>query len=294
MSSSREEVRYSAVLAVKECRGDIAAASKKIGKPKKFVQTWFSRYQSTGGVSDLPRSGRPHVLSKESQRLARKHITSRRSSSCRKVAAVLKCQNDVSRSPSAATVWRALHKGRKRMVYAPIVKCKQLPQNTMVKRLQFCRKNRDRKWSNVMVIDSKVFYMDSSSNARVWHYSGNKASVLAVKDKRKIHVHGAACQKGKAPLHVVTGTSGLAKRFYSKQGKVLDGVGHREFIHLLRKTILPAGRDLFDDQPFTLLMDKAPAHTPIDVRHWLGNRYADVDVLEGWPGNSPDLNWIES
>jgi hypothetical protein len=41
-----------------------------------------------------------------------------------------------------------------------------------------------------------------------------------------------------------------------------------------------------------LLMDRAPAHAAISTREWLQRN--GVSVVQGWPGNSPDLNPIEN
>lgn len=168
---------------------------------------------------------------------------------------------------------------------------KMLPYQVQQSRLAFCRKYRDMGWNNIMVVDSKIFYLDTPGNACVWHHKGRTARLSALKEKRKIHVYAGACIHGVTSLRPVTGTTGKKPRYHSRKGKLLDGVGYREFIAVLMDTIVPQGKELFGGQPFTLLMDRAPAHTPLEVKHYLEHR--GVRVLHGWPGHSPDLNWIE-
>ena len=291
MTLSRDAIRRIAVQAVQTCKGDIAAASKLIGKSQKFIKRWVNRYSTSGSVSDLPRAGRPQILDKASQRLARKLATTRKNTGCKVIAQKLLCVGDHPKHPSASTVRRSLHRDRKHMEYGKPRVEKMLPYRVQQSRLAFCRRYRDMSWKNVMVLDSKIFYLDTPGTMRMWHYKGHTAKLSALKDKRKIHVYAGACVHGVTRLRAVTGTTGRQQKYYSDKGKPLEGVGYREFIQVLRDTIVPQGKRLFGGQPFTLLMDRAPAHTPLAVKHYLEHK--GVQVVHGWPGHSPDLNWIE-
>ena len=47
-----------------------------------------------------------------------------------------------------------------------------------------------------------------------------------------------------------------------------------------------------DNDAFTKLQDGAPCHTARILTQWIHQQ--DFQLLEGWPGNSPDLNPIEN
>lgn len=98
MAPSRDAMRRIAVQAVAKCKGDVAAAAKLIGKSQKFVKTWIKRYNSTGSVADLPRTGRPQVLDKANQRKARKLATTRKNAGCKVIAQRLSCKGDLTKN----------------------------------------------------------------------------------------------------------------------------------------------------------------------------------------------------
>ena len=144
----------------------------------------------------------------------------------------------------------------------------------------------------MVALDSKIFTLNYTGQAKMWHYADQVPDVPAMRDRRQVHVYGAACVKGVGKLFVVTGTTGHTMKFYSKRGTRLRGVGHREFIHVLWNEIIPTARKLYGDIPFKLLMDRAPAHTAFQVGQYMEHKH--VQAIDGWPGNAPDLNWVEN
>jgi len=190
------------------------------------------------------------------------------------------------------TVDIALHRGRKTLAYTSPCPVKKLPVAVKEKRLAFCRANRSRGWKNVLVIDSKIFPLDNKGHVKEWHYAGVEKKSPGISEKRKLHAYGAACIHGVVPLRFVSGTTGYKARFLNKKGKVLQGVGQEEFTEVLVDHIIPAAKALFKGKEFSILMDKASAHTGCDVSAKLDKE--GVKCIDNWPGNSPDLNWIEN
>lgn len=292
MVDTRITERQRAVDAVKECGGDISKAAKRIGHKRAYVQRWWDTYIATGSLDDQARVGRPPKLSKVNARKARVLAAHRIKSTCNKIADKLFASGSTPTRVSRRTVNRALHEGKKRLTYSTQANTKVLPPSTMKKRLIFCQKHRDQGWKNVLVLDSKVFPLDDQGRVKEWHYEGTKKNTSAIKEKRKLHAYGAACVRGVTSLRFVTGSTGIKKKYHNKRGKLLDGVGHKEFIDVLKDTIIPEGKKLFNGVPFSILMDRAPAHTPVEVEAVLKDE--GITCIQGWPGHSPDLNWIEN
>jgi transposase len=292
MASLRTVARMETVAACKALKGDVNAAAKSTGRSVSFFKTWNERFTRTGSVSDQSRSGRPRIIGKAAAREARILATTRRNSSCRKIAQKLASTGSTSKHVSKWSVNRVLHKGAKAMKYSAKQAHKELPAAVKARRLKFCRTHRDRSWKNVLVLDFKMFELDSKGIAKEWHYEGQTKTAPATREKRKVHVYAGACIHGVTALRYVSGTTGIKNKYRGAKGKVLKGVGHKEFIAVLRDTIIPEGKRLFNGEEFTILMDNAPAHQPAVVKRII--LHSDVDYIRDWPGHSPDLNWIEN
>ena len=91
----------------------------------------------------------------------------------------------------------------------------------------------------------------------------------------KIMVWGAISVHGPSRLHIVEGTMNGAK-----------------YISMLNSRLLPQIRNWFEQQPCIFQQDSAaPCHTAKAVYAWFKTN--KIKVLK-WPGNSPDMNPIES
>ena len=292
MPCAREAGRLATVRVVQRYHADVNAASRLVGKSKRYVQKCWNAYSSTGSVAEAARSGRPCVMSKDMERKVRILAINRQHSSSRRIAARLRHCMVPSKAPSVSTVLRALHKGRKKPVYGSSCGREKWPPRVMRERLAFCMRHKNTDWEEVVALDSKIFTLDNSGQAKVWHYADQVPDVPAMRDRRQVHVYGAACVKGVGKLFEVTGTTGHTMKYYSKRGTRLRGVGHREFIHVLWNEIIPTARKLYKSKPFKLLMDRAPAHTAFQVGQYMEHTY--VQAIEDWPRNAPELNWVEN
>lgn len=292
MGTECEAERQKAVRAVERCKGNICLAAKTIKKKKSYVEKWWRHYKANHDVKDRPRSGRPRKMSRAAATEARYLATHRVKSTCNKIAVKLFDKALTATRVHRTTVDRALHKGRKSLVFSSQTPAKKLPMAVKEKRLAFCRANRARGWRQVLVLDSKIFPLDNKGLVKEWHYAGTQKKGRGLSEKRKLHAYGAACIHGVVPLKFVTGTTGHKSTFFNKKGKLLEGVGHKEFIEVLVDHIIPAAKVLFKGKEFIILMDKATAHTAGEVSARLDKE--GVKCIDNWPGNSPDLNWIEN
>ena len=62
-NSERIEKRWRAVALWQLGIYTQAEVARRVGVGRDFVRRWARRYERTGGVHDLPRPGRPHILS---------------------------------------------------------------------------------------------------------------------------------------------------------------------------------------------------------------------------------------
>jgi hypothetical protein len=95
-----------------------------------------------------------------------------------------------------------------------------------------------------------------------------------VKHSQKIMVWGAISVHGTSRLSIVEGTMNQYK-----------------YIEVLETKLLRQTREWFAETPWIFQQDSAPCHTARSVKTW----FADNGIqLLSWPGNSPDMNPIES
>jgi hypothetical protein len=114
------------------------------------------------------------------------------------------------------------------------------------------------------------------------------------------NVYGGITRFGVTRLHPVTGTSKLRSGYTNLQGQMAKNITKGEYRDVLNNTLLKEGRRIFSGQGmhgFVLQQDNDPCHTAAHdvVAAWNQRRgFGVVDVLKGWPGNSPDLSPIEN
>ncbi|GFW09526.1 transposable element Tcb1 transposase [Trichonephila clavipes] len=87
-------------------------------------------------------------------------------------------------------------------------------------------------------------------------------------------VWGCVSSHGVGRLHIVSGTV-----------KAMD------YIEILQNKLLPTARDLLGNQSWIFQDDNVPCHRAKVVQKWLEDRTVN---RMNWPGQSPDLNLIES
>jgi hypothetical protein len=95
-----------------------------------------------------------------------------------------------------------------------------------------------------------------------------------VKFPTKIMVWGAISVHGTSRLHIVEGNMNQVK-----------------YIEVLKGRLLPQIREWYGQEPWIFQQDSAPCHTGKSVKAWFAQN--GVQVLP-WPGNSPDMNPIET
>jgi hypothetical protein len=282
------------------------AIAQQLGTPVKTVQRWVDRYQATGNVEDEPRSGRPRLLGATAARQAYDLLLGGKHGASKSVAQHLHTTGHVSKVIDRRTVSRAARKiagelgVRLRALRGKPEK--RLTAETRRKRLEFCRANLSRCWSNTLFTDRKKFsfsYPGSKVPAISWVVEGARREALTVNHPQVVNVYAGLSKYGLTSLHIVAGTSGGMSLYKNQQGKRARNITMQEYRDVLKSTLLPEGQRIFSRHgisTWVLQQDNDPAHKAanLEVAQWATRHTSSVSLLTNWPPNSPDLNPIEN
>jgi hypothetical protein len=144
-------------------------------------------------------------------------------------------------------------------------------------------------WGKVMFADSKYFYVSNRVSGKQWVTAGTRPTRQVVKHSAGVHVYAGFSAPGITPLIEVSGITGYR---FPGAAPGRRGVSALEVPHALTQHLLPAGRQMFSGGKWQLLQDGAPPHRAATTTAVLAAERAQV--VELWPGNSPDLNPIEN
>ena len=269
--------------------GSLKRAAREINKPISFVRRWVRRQQAGKSLYDLRRAGRNSVgLDSEKAVLA---ILDSMVNGEGPAGMVLRLKS-VGIFANKETVRRFV----KRNLGRPLrpVKKPRLTRKHMQDRLAFCHKWVRRSWQNVVVTDSKYFWLcPRGVGPKVWVPYGDTApNTAAEKNCFKVHAYAGVSKWGRTKLIVTVGTSGLQA--------TTKGVTGQVYKELLQAQLIPECKKLMQRRPglpaatrknWVFQQDNARAHTCKLVSRWL--RDQDFETMK-WPAKSPDLSWIEN
>lgn len=243
---------------------------------------------------DKSRSGRPGVLNAAQIEAACTLVAEEQS--VPKAAAILREQGVIDSNTHTKTVQRAV---KKHMELVSVDQQPLLSQQTKKCRLAFCQQQHDP--DTLVAIDSTYLTLSSQWRRRkMWVRKGTKPVVSKPNKSQQLHVYAGITKYGVTRLIRVTGTTGHPLKYYRYVSKLkadvqLSGVGSEEFQYMLTNELDPAVAHIFavaGQAKYTYLLDGAPAHTAKASKACLRDNH--IDVLPGWPPNSPDLNPIEN
>ena len=251
--------------------------ARKMGISAKAVREIIKKWDATGQVADLKRSGRPKKIGKRTVRLLRRLILANRQASAAELTSFLK--KHLNTAISVKTIRRNLKKigymGRiaQRKPYISAV--------NRVKRLKFARRHRRRivqQWGHVIFSDESSFRMfGHRGQTHVCRLRGEKFHPDCVLPTIKhgggsIMVWGWMSRSGPGAIYRVEGN-----------------MNKHQYLHVLENVMLPSVRAKFSEN-FIYQQDNAPCHAANDVKTFFDHE--EVSVLE-WPPQSPDLSPIE-
>ncbi len=251
------------------------AIARKLEVSPKFVRGTIDRLTDIGGVADRPRTGRPRKLSESDRKRLVKGVKGRERRSTRKTAATFKSTK--SGRVSKDTVNRTLrseglipHRKKRRP---------KLTQQQKEKRVEFANEFRRKDWSDCAFWDEKRFELDHPPNPKndvVWDERGQEFFKEEEKFPKAIMIGIAITVHGPTRLVIYP-----------------DTVDAPEFIKRLGGPVADI-YEMFGDEEWTMVMDKASCHTAKLSQDWLAEHVPRTIPLSKWPANSPDISAIEN
>jgi hypothetical protein len=250
---------------------------RTLGLQRAFVARWRARIKTDGHVEDAIRLGRPRkrtavVVDRVRRKLLRKKRTSIRTARAQLSVAGTRI--------SKSTVGLAAHDANLHPYRH--VKKPRLTAEHCRRRLEFAHQHLHTDWRQVLFVDDTARRLHESPNPHndvVWAergtVTGADVNVPRVHAPTSIRACGGICSRGKTKLHL------FEKTFTAD-----------DYVDVLDKVILPGGDKLFGGGAWTLLQDRAPAHTAASVTEFLELRHP-MHMTADWPPHSPDLNVIE-
>ena len=304
MAHTSQEQRWSIIGTWKQL-GNINATAEATGMSCKTVRRWVQRYVETNGVEPKPKPGRPQSLTAAGAEAAHKQLLSEDSSGAAHVAQQLHHQGITAAVLHKATIIRhARRVAAEKGVPIRAVRgrpAKRLSDSIKHKRLQFARANQRRCWARVMFTDRKRFYFrypGASVKPVTWVERGSSKQAPTVNRPLCLNVYMGITRHGVTMCHVA-GSSKHSSQYLTKQQKPARNITAAEYRDVLQRTLLPEGGRIFSRQglgSWVLQQDNDPSHkaAAASVREYNSRQSSSIQLLEGWPASSPDLNLIEN
>jgi transposase len=249
---------------------------KKVSKGT--ITKIYSKFQETGTIEDLPKSGRPHIYTLDQEMEIVEAVKNDR-----KLTSV-----DIARDPTLnksnvtdRTIQNILNReGLFARTTQPII----ISEASIEKRLAFANKYiaQPQVWPTIVFSDESDLFPYKSGKLFIRRYRGEKPldyyAMYTKWDPRTVKVWGCISIFGVGPLVRYTET-----------------MKNTDYIPILENYLLKAFPKLRGTSSrkgaLTFQQDNAKPHSADNVKEWFLNNH--VNVME-WPSYSPDLNPIEN
>lgn len=283
--------------------------ARKLKMTIRTVRKWLSRVHSIGNVCAIPGKGRPLALNDQACAKALELLLENKCGGLRYVTQVMKLEGLIDAGVHASTVGRAVKRFARAqgdpLVCRRGVPPKGLTEANKQKRIHFAKANLRLNWDRVLFTDRKKFHFKYPGAVvrpvRWVTKSGlsKGAGVCRPNHPSVYNVYGGISKFGATRLLPVTGTTKLVTDFKTLKGTSSRNITASEYRHVCQNLFLPEGRRIFSTQGlsrFVLQQDGDPTHNVAkeEIDKWNDRGEFHVDLLERWPGNSPDLNPIEN
>jgi transposase len=271
-------VERSAVVTLRLLGFTQQAAAQRLGCSRHTIASWQHRFEDTGNVLDLPRSGRPSSLSDEEKEelVMVSSVNSRYTPKKLKVI----CNSEVSTRTIDRTLQAAGLFGR------VAAKKRIFTDEDKRKRLSFAAgysKWSEEDWDHVVFADEAVIEGAGAGHGRVW-----------VRRERGVaETFTSEHSSGRIPhpikMNVWACFTGRGVGYCYIFNENMNG---KLFKHILDTHLIQSAQLHFSStETWWLLQDNAPTHKAKVVTKWLHNH--GIQQLE-FPPYSPDLNPIEN
>lgn len=257
--------------------------ARKIGRDLATVRRFIAKYERTGNIENLPRSGRPPVLNNdEKDSLVNETLKKRR-------APLHEIVNGLGLNCGLTTAKKTLYKAG---IYSHIAAKKPfVSERHAAARVNWCANFKEKTayyWEQVVFSDeSSVEIGKQSRQIKVWRNTGERFNTECLAPTFKSGRQSVmvwACFAGgvKGPL------------IFCDENKERNArINSNTYINIMKKYLLPFYHAVHDITGGRVVFqqDNAPIHTSGMTTEWLN---ANKIVTMDWPANSPDLNPIEN
>jgi len=240
------------------------------------VQKSLTRLREQGNYKARKRTGRPRMTSPRTDSVIRRIVTANPSAT----ASFIATQLPEGVQPSVWTIRRRLKNDFNLPAYRPAKKPLLSAKNIRDRR-NFCSAYRlwtKEEWARVLFSDESLVRQFHSYAPYIRRPPGQRFNkrytVPTVKFSPSVMVWGAISAHGPLDLWVVPPKVTVNSQVYKQ----------------ILEERLPNG--MLDKMCDKFQHDGAPCHKAQSIRNWLNDH--NINVLEGWPGSSPDLNPIEN
>lgn len=271
------------ILKYKNEKKSVRDIAKILNIPKSSVQYILKKFETTGTLQTLPRSGRPCKTSATDDRRITLAVKKKPKVSAREIAEDMQGQGIMI---STTTVKRRLHASKFRGYKA---RCKPLISLKNRKaRVAFAEKYLDKPekfWKQVLWTDeTKINLFQHDGKPTVWRKQGKaldpRNTTMSVKHGGG-NIKAWACMASSGPGSVV-----FIDDVNENKSDIMTSETYRT---ILQQNIAPNAKHLIG-RSFWLQSDNDPKHTAKATKAFLSKQKWK---LLDWPSQSPDLNPIE-
>ena len=288
---------------------NVTEVAKKHGVGRNTVRQWVNSFKATCSIAAKPGAGRNASLSAAVVDQATDMLVSGKFAGTQHVAIELQNMGvSTSTKPLHMTTISRLVKASGEELGVPVKVLsgepeKELSSSTKRKRLQFVVENKATCWRKVMLTDRKKFifkYPGCHVKRYSWVRKGGKREAKKASRLDGVNGYAGITEFGITKVHCVAGTHNMKTTHTNLKGQGARSITKSECKEVLLKTLLPGGKKLFRKKDITrwiFQQDNDPAHNEAAtiIKAWNGqHNRSTVKLLEGWPGNNPDLNCIEN
>lgn len=286
--------------------GSIRGVQKELGFPRKTCRLWIERHSQTQGVKRKAVASRKRVLDDDTAECALDMLRSKKFKGAQEVAIQLqkdgKTATCVHRTTLISAARRQAQKrGRRLRAVRGKPKAKVLGQDTVNKRLAYCKEEKSRNWGNVLFTDRCKFafkYPGCVVPDVQWLFD-NESKAATMKNHAEVfNAYGGISIYGTTKLVEVAGTSGTTSEYKNKKGEVARNITSNEYADVLSQGLLKDARGIFaanGHSSFFLMQDNDPTHkVAFEVVQSFNRKNNTYIIILKHPPNSPDFNPIEN
>lgn len=304
-NSEKQELRWGIITMWKKL-GSTPAAARAMKVDPQLAHRTVERYKTTGTVDDRPRSGRPRAMSRKAATKAVQLLTGDACMSAKDAAKQLAARGLTRYQVSDQTLLAAAKEAAKEQG-TPLHLRKgspaaQLSTSHKQRRLEFAKSHISFSWPHVMFTDEvriQLKYPGTAVGRRKWVKGDERYAAPKATKPLVACFYAGKTKWGTTKSYFVTGTSEHSTQYTNRKGGPASNATQLEYRDIMFEGLLPEGHRMFQEHSLSewyFQQDGAKAHShAADTIAEFNNSYSTrVQLLKGWPANSPDLSPIEN